>query len=122
MFDQFKAFGQLAALMKDKDRLKAAAEEFRAKLDRISVTGTSGGGAVRVTMNGQLRVTDVFLDPALVAGLQHGDSGRTMAQSLIMDAMNDASERARAIVGQEAQRHAKELGLPDMPGLQNLLG
>ncbi len=122
MFDQFKALGQLAALMKDKDRLKQAAEEFREKLDRIHVTGSAGAGAVRVTVNGQMTVLDVTLDPALVAGLQHGEGGRAMAQALIRDATNDALVRVRQMVGEEAQRKAKELGLPDMPGLQNLLG
>jgi nucleoid-associated protein EbfC len=122
MFDQFKALGQLAALMKDKDRLKQAAEEFREKLDRIQVTGSSGGGAVRVTVNGQMTVLDVTLDPALVAGLQHGEGGRAMAQSLIRDATNDALGRVRQMVGEEAQRKAKDLGLPEMPGLRNLLG
>lgn len=122
MFDQFKALGQLAALMKDKERLKRAADEFREKLDRLSVTGSAGGGAVRVTMDGQMRTTDVFLDPALVAGLAHGDGGRSMAQSLIRDAMNDAVSRVRTLVGEEARRQARELGLPDMPGLSNLLG
>lgn len=122
MFDQFKAMGQLAALMKDKDRLRAAAAEFREKLERLNVTGSAGGGACRVTVTGQMLVTDVFLDPALVAGLQHGEGGRSMAQALIRDATNDALTRVRQLVSEEAQRQARELGLPDMPGLGNLLG
>lgn len=121
MFDQFKALGALAALMKDKERLREVAERFRDRLQRISVVGSAGGGAVRVTMSGQLRVTDVTLDPALMAGLETGEGGRAMAQTLIQDAINDAIAQTQILVQQEAQRQAKELGLGDLgdslPGL-----
>lgn len=116
MFDQFKALGALAALLKDKERLRQIAERFREKIARISVTGSAGGGAVRVTMSGQLRVTDVYLDPALMAGLETGEGGREMAQSLIKDAVNDALNQAQVMVQEEAQRQARELGLGDLGG------
>lgn len=125
MFDQFKAMGALANLMKDKERLREIVERFRERIGRISVVGTAGGGAVRVTMSGQLRVTDVFLDPALIAGLDAGDGGRIMAQSLIQDAINDATAQAQELVRQEAERQARELGLPglgDMGGMGGLAG
>ena len=122
MFEQFKAMGAIAALMKDKDRLRQQVEEFKEKTASISVTGSAGGGAVRVTVSGQLRVTGVQLDPALVAGLQHGDGGRTMAQVLIADAVNDAMGKAQAMVHEEADRRARDLGLPGLPGLTSMLG
>lgn len=125
MFDQLKAMGALAGLMKDKDRLRQVMERFREKLERISVTGSSGGGAVRVTMSGHLRVTSVFLDPALIAGLGAGEGGRAMAQSLIQDAVNDAIAQAQALVHEEANRQAQELGLPGLgsvPGMPALFG
>jgi DNA-binding YbaB/EbfC family protein len=125
MFDQLKAMGALAGLMKDKERLRQTVERFREKLERISVTGSSGGGAVRITMSGQLRVTSVFLDPALIAGLGAGEGGRNMAQSLIQDAVNDAIAQTQALVHEEASRQAQELGLPGLgsvPGLPALFG
>ncbi|MDX2114611.1 MAG: YbaB/EbfC family nucleoid-associated protein [Planctomycetota bacterium] len=122
MFDQIKQLGALAGLMQNKDKLRDAAARFREKMERISVTGSAGGGAVRVTVSGKLRVTDVALDPALIAGLQTGEGGRIMAQSLIMDAVNDAITRAQAIVHEEADRQARELGLPGLPGIEGLMG
>ncbi|MBL8745415.1 MAG: YbaB/EbfC family nucleoid-associated protein [Phycisphaerae bacterium] len=120
MFDQLKSLGALAGLMQNKDKLRAAAEDFRQKLERIAVTGESGGGAVRVTITGKLRVTDITLDPALIAGLQTGEGGRAMAQTLIRDATNDALARAQALVHQEAERQARELGLPALPGMDSI--
>lgn len=122
MFDQFKAMGAIAGLMRDKEKVRAAIERFRESMERLVVVGSAGGGAVRVTVSGKLRVTDVHFDPALVAGLQTGEGGRAMAQALIAEATNDALAKAQAIIQQEADRQAKDLGLPGMPGLDMLTG
>ncbi|MEQ8850830.1 MAG: YbaB/EbfC family nucleoid-associated protein [Phycisphaerales bacterium] len=121
MFDNLKSMGAMAGLLKNKEKLREVAERFQEKLERMSVTGQAGGGAVRVTVSGKMRVTDVFLDPALIAGLQVGDGGRDMAQSLIADATNDALLRVQAMIRDEAEREAQELGLPGVPGLEALM-
>lgn len=120
MFDNLKSLGALAGLMQNKDKIRIAVERFKEKLERISVTGAAGGGAVRVTVTGKLRVTEVNLDPALIAGLQAGAGGRTMAQSLIQDAINDALTRAQMLVHEEADKQARELGLPGLPGMDSI--
>jgi hypothetical protein len=129
MFDQLKSMGAVASLLRDKERMRQISEEFQAKLERISVTGVAGGSAVRVTVSGKLRVTDVFVDPAVIAGMNAddvtgGNGGAELAQTLIQDATNDALTRAQQRVAEEASRLAEELGLPDMPGggLNKLLG
>ncbi len=122
MFDQFKAMGAVAGLLKDKERLREIAEAFKAKLERIRVEGEAGGGAVRVSVSGQMRVTEVHLDPALIAGLRADEgNGHEMAEALIEEATNDALSKAQALVQQEAQRQAEELGLPSIPGMASLL-
>lgn len=122
MFDQFKAMGALAGLLKDKERVREIAEEFRAKLEQMRVEGEAGGGAVRVTVDGKMMVREVILDPALIAGLKVDEGGgREMAQALILEATNDAIARAQALVQDEARRLGEELGLPDMPGMPSLL-
>jgi len=120
MFDQLKAMGAVAGLLKDKERLRAMTEQFKDKMERTRVTGAAGGGAVRVTISGKLRVTDVEVMPALLGGAE--DSGRVQLQNLILEATNDALERVQALIQEEATRRMQELGLPDMPGLGNLLG
>ncbi|MEQ9617020.1 MAG: YbaB/EbfC family nucleoid-associated protein [Phycisphaerales bacterium] len=122
MFDQMKAMGALAGLLRDKERVRQIAQDFEQRLERISVTGQAGGGAVRVTVSGKMRVTDVALDPALVAGMTHGEGGQAMAQALIMDATNDALLTAQMRVKDETQKMTEELGLPEIPGLNKLLG
>ncbi len=133
MFDNMKAMGAIAGLMKNKEKLREKGEEFREKVKRIRVTGVAGGSAVRVTVTGELEVVDVFVDPAVMAGVNaeefaggggagSGDGGgREMAQELIKEATNDALGRARVLIAEEARRMSEELGLPDMPGLEKML-
>lgn len=117
MFDQFKAMGALAGLLKDKDRLRQMTEQFKEKMERTRVTGAAGGGAVRVTISGKLRVTDIEIQPALGSG----DASRVELQNLLIEATNDALERVQELIQAEATRRAQELGLPDMPGLSTLM-
>jgi DNA-binding YbaB/EbfC family protein len=122
MFDQMKAFGAIAGLMKNKERIREIGEEFQRRLERIDVEGSAGGGAVRVSASGKMRVTSVHIDPAAIAGLGVGEGGREMVQSLVLDATNDALSRAQVRVQEEARRMAQELDLPDIPGMDRLLG
>ncbi|MEM1167491.1 MAG: YbaB/EbfC family nucleoid-associated protein [Planctomycetota bacterium] len=119
MFDQFKAMGAIAGLMRDKERLAELAEEFKGRLDGMSVTGAAGGGAVRVTVSGKLRVTEVQIDPAMATGLAHD---RVAGEALITEATNDALERAQRMVAEQARLFAEEHGLGDLPGMDRIGG
>lgn len=122
MFDQFKALGQLAGLMKDRDKLRGIADQFKDRLERITVVGSSGGGAVRVTMTGQLKVLEVVIEPAVLSGAASDGASRAQAQNLIRDAMNDGLAKVQMLIKQEADKQAKEMGLPNIPGIDTLLG
>jgi DNA-binding YbaB/EbfC family protein len=121
MLDAFKMAGTLAGLMKNKEAIRAAAERIKSRLGEIRVTGTAGGGAVTVTVSGQMKVLSVELSPAL-AGHVADETSREMAQQLIADATNDAIAQAQARAQQEIAKEAQALGLPEIPGLQGLLG
>ncbi|MBY0262905.1 MAG: YbaB/EbfC family nucleoid-associated protein, partial [Phycisphaerales bacterium] len=69
MFDSLKAAGALAGLMKNKDALKQAGERIKSKLADLRIQGGSGGGAVRATVSGDLRLIALHLDPPVLAGL-----------------------------------------------------
>jgi DNA-binding YbaB/EbfC family protein len=122
MFDQFKALGALAGMLKDRDKLRGIADQFRERLEKISVTGTAGGGAIRVTVTGQLRVTDITIDQTVFSGGASGAAGKAGVQRLIQEATNDALARVQALIKQEADKQAQEMGLPNIPGIDSLLG
>ncbi len=121
MFEQLKMAGALAGLMKNKEGLKAAGERIRSRLREVRAAGASGGGAVRVTATGELRIESILIEPAVAAGLAEPAS-RAYAEQLIAEAVNNALDQAKAIAQREASKEAEALGLPGMDGLAGMLG
>jgi len=122
MFDSFKAAGAIAGLMKNKEGLKQAGERVKQRLGELRALGSAGGGAVSVTVNGQMNVLEVSLSPALAANLTSDVPSRAMAETLIAEAVNDALRQAQQMAHREIKKEADALGLPNIPGLETLLG
>ncbi len=118
MFEGLKGMAGLAGLVKDLPRVKAKLEEAKARLGEMTVTAETGGGAVRVTASGLLRVVSIEIDPALMGALADGggDEDRAMAEDLIVGAVNSALTKARELAEREISEAASELGLPLPPG------
>lgn len=108
----------LAGVMKDLPRIKAKLDEIKQRLAEETAVGESGGGAVRVTANGQLRVVSVQIDPALLSGLVDVDRAddRALAEDLIAGAVNAALQKARELAEASFAQAATDLGLPIPPG------
>ena len=122
MFDNLKAMGAVAGLLKNQDKLRAAMERVRRELAGMRLTGEAGGGAARAIVTGDMRVLSIEVGPAMAAGLA-SDSSRRMAEVLIAEAVNDGLAKARAAAAETMSAEARELGLPDLPaGLGGLLG
>lgn len=115
----------MAGLMRDLPKIKARMEKVKSELAHITVQAETGGGAVRATVNGQLRVVRLEVDQPLIAGLVDGSNpdDRAMAEDLIIGAVNAALEKARERAEQELSTAAQDLNLPIPPGgLGGLLG
>jgi nucleoid-associated protein EbfC len=75
---------------------KALQEQFgrmQQELSGITVTGSSGGGIVKVTLNGQFELVSVSLDPVAVDARDI-----RMLQDLIVAAHADASDKVKEIM------------------------
>jgi DNA-binding protein YbaB len=118
MFDNLKGMASMAGILKDLPRLKAKMEEVKARLADVVVDAETGGGAVRASANGQLQVTGLSVDPALLSALvDAGDAAdRAMAEDLIVGAVNAALAKARAAAEDEVRRAAADMDLPLPPG------
>lgn len=119
MFEQFKGMAVMAGLMKDLPRIRARLDALRRELGEARLTGESGGGAVRVTADGLMRIVGVDVDPERLARLvDPGDpADAALAGELIAEAVNAALARARQRVDSELSDAATELGLPIPPGI-----
>ncbi len=121
MFDKLKAMGALAGLMKNQDALRQAADRVKNTMERARCTGQAGQGAVRVVVDGKLRVVEVELAPALAAGIAADERTRQLAGTLIAEAVNDGISQAIARLREAIAQESQSLGLPDLPGLDHLL-
>ena len=73
-------------------KLQEQMEQAQAALAESSVTGTSGGGVVKVTVTGDKRCTKVEIDPELLK-----DSDAEMLQDMLLTAFNQALDNARKL-------------------------
>jgi DNA-binding YbaB/EbfC family protein len=88
------------------DRMAAEQEALAGETVEVSV----GGGAVRVTMTGQQKLTRVTIQPELLSPDEHD-----MLSDLLVAAVNQAVEQSQALAAQRLGALTKGLGLP--PGL-----
>ncbi len=114
MFDKLKTMQALGSLMKNKEQLAEAGERIKAKIEAMRIEGQAGGGACRAIVNGKMKLLDLTLDPALLAGMAVDEKTRDLATALIKDAINDATEKAQQQVQDLISREAEELGLGDI--------
>jgi hypothetical protein len=96
-------------LIRQAQAMKEKMAEFQKSLENQSFTGTSGGGAVSVTLNGKHEVQKVVIDPKVVSS---GDVEKL--QDLIQTAINQAGHEVNAKLKAEVSKMTGGLGLPGM--------
>jgi DNA-binding YbaB/EbfC family protein len=77
-------------LMRQARKLEKAMADAREKLSELSVDAESGGGLVKVQMNGKCEVTRLAIDPKAV-----DPADVAMLEDLVSAAVNAAVEKAR---------------------------
>jgi DNA-binding YbaB/EbfC family protein len=93
--------GGLAKMMKEAQKLEKRLEEARKKLVEMTVEGSSGGGAVGVTMNGQRDVLKVSVDKSV---FEDGDV--EMLEDLLLSALRDAKQKSDELASAEMSKAA----------------
>jgi DNA-binding YbaB/EbfC family protein len=101
----------IGALMRQAQQMQANLQKAQEELALLEVTGESGGGMVKVVMNGRHEVRRVTIDPS-VAGA--GDV--EMLEDLVAAACNDAVRRTAEAAQQKMSGLMGGLQLP--PGMK----
>ena len=79
-----------ADLMKNFKNIQSQMKDVQGKLKEIKAEGTSGGGLVKVTLNGEMQLEKILLDPVAV-----DPRDVDMLQDLIIAAMNSAQSNIK---------------------------
>jgi len=96
--------GGIGNLMRQAQQMQANLQKAQAELAALEVTGESGGGMVKVQMNGKHEVRRVTIDPSVPL------DDRELLEDLLAAACNDAVRKV------ESQTQAKFAGM--MGGMQ----
>jgi nucleoid-associated protein EbfC len=107
MFKGLGGFGDMAKMMKAATEMQSKMADMQADLDKITVTGESGAGLVRVTATGKGMLTGIEIDPAILVA-----SEKEVVEDLILAAIRDVQARAAARSQTELSRMTEALGLP----------
>jgi DNA-binding YbaB/EbfC family protein len=101
----------LMKMMKQAQEIQGRMQQLQDELAALQVEGQSGGGLVKVTLNGKMEARGVKLDPSL---LKPEDA--EMLEDLILAAFQDAKAKVEAAL-QEKMREVTG-GLPLPTGLK----
>jgi DNA-binding YbaB/EbfC family protein len=97
----------LAGLMKQASQMQSKMQEMQARLESMELTGESGAGLVKVTMNGKSEMRRIEIDPNII-----DPADAEMLQDLIMAAHRDARSKIEAVAADEMRKATGGLELP----------
>ena len=98
--------GGIGQLMKQAQQMQADMKKAQEEMASIMVTGESGAGMVRVTMNCQHRVQSVEIDDSMI-----GDD-KEMLEDLVAAAINDATHKVEALTQERMSSMTAGMNLP----------
>lgn len=98
---------KLAQMMQQAQSMQQKMQE---SLQSLRVDGQSGGGMVKVAMNGAYEILELKIEPSVVDPSEVG-----MLEDLIRAALNDAVGRVEEARLEQAREMAGQMGIP--PGM-----
>lgn len=101
----------LGKMMQQAQQLQAKMTQMQEELAELEVTGQSGAGMVKVTMNGKHEARRVEIDPSIFSS-----EDVAVVEDLIVAAINDAKSKAEAEMAKRMEDLTGGLGLP--PGMK----
>lgn len=102
--------GGIGQLMKQAQQMQADMQKAQEEIAKMTVTGESGAGMVRITMTCKHDVRSIEIDDTLV-----GDD-KEMLEDLLVAAFNDAVRRVEQTVQEKLSGMTAGLNLP--PGMK----
>ena len=102
--------GGIGNMMKQAQMMQANMQKAQAEIAAMEVTGESGGGMVKVTMNGRHEARRVQIDPLMPL------DDREMLEDLVAAAINDAAQRVESVTQEKMAGVMGGMNLP--PGFK----
>ena len=97
-------------LMRQARKLEKAMADARSTLDQITVEAESGGGLVKVKMDGRCAVLKLDIDPKAI-----DPADKAMLEDLVSAAVNAAGDKARAAADEHLKKATGGIQIPGLP-------
>lgn len=97
-------------LMNKAKEMQTQMKDVQDRIAQFKVVGESGGGLIKVTMNGTHSAEKVEVSKSVMA-----EDDEAMLGDLIAAAINDASTKIEQATREEMMKVAKDLDLPESP-------
>jgi DNA-binding YbaB/EbfC family protein len=102
-------FGNLAKMAQ---QMQAGMARVDAELQELRLEGSAGGGAVKAVATGKQELVSITIDPGVV-----DPDDVEMLQDLVLAAVRDALDQAKAAAEQKVGQVTGGLRIPGIPGL-----
>ena len=101
----------MSQIMKQAKAMQEKMAEMQKKIEQTEIEGSSGGGAVKIVMNGKHEVKNLFIDPSIV-----NSDEKEVLEDLIIAALNDVNKKIAENTNDQLGSISGGMGLP--PGLK----
>ena len=105
----FGGFGNMGNVLKQAQEIQARLAQVQEELGRRTVEASAGGGMVQVTVNGQLALASIKVDPGAI-----NPQDKEMLEDLILAAVNEGLRRAREMASEEMSKLTGGLKIPGL--------
>ncbi len=95
----------IQGMMKKAQQMQRKIGDVQTEFEARQIDGQSGGGAVKVTINGKKQMVKISLDASVM-------DDREMLEDLIVAAVNDAGNKADTALNEAMSDVTSGMGLP----------
>lgn len=105
----------LQRMLKEAQEMMAAQQQAQEQLREQTVDASAGGGMVKVTVSGDMRLAALTIDPDAI-----DPQDPEMLQDLVLAAVNEGLRQAAALAEQALQGAGGDAGFDPMAALESL--
>ena len=87
--------------------LEIKMKESQEKIKNINATGISGGNSVKITLNGEGEIVEIYISPEILK------EDKTIIEDLIKAAHNNAKSQLKSKTSEEISKATGGFGIPD---------